>query len=1192
MSLQLILGSSGAGKSHYLYDRIIQDSLREPDTNFIIIVPEQFTMQTQRDLVTMHPRHGIMNIDILSFLRLAYRVFEETNTKTRLVLEDTGKSMILQKVIEKKQDELRLFQKNVKRQGFISELKSFISELYQYGVSVEDLHQMIPKVGHKPMLAQKLHDMSIIYQGFQEFIKEKYITAEEILSLLANVISDSTILKNSVICFDGFTGFTPVQNKLVRQLMKLCKKVYVTVTIDEREILTRADKEFKLFYMSQKMIVTLNQLAKEAAVEVEDEYWVMKGQTPYRFHESKPLAALEHNLFRYPFHTYEKEQDDISIRVAKDPTGEVLYTIREIKRLVEHENYRFKDIAVVTGDIANYGTIVKRQFDLAGIPCFIDLKKAIQSNPLAELIDSLLDILVKDFSYETVFRFLRNGLLDYSKEDIDVLENYILAVGIRGYSAYQKEWRRIYRSKGEISLQDLNEQRVRIIEQIDDIRRITKENATIKEQTEVLIQFLKENRMEEKLLQMSSRFEQQEQPLLAKEYTQVYQAVMELLDKMMELLGDEVVTVREYKDLLDSGLSELQVGLIPPGIDQVVVGDIQRTRLKDIKALFFIGVNDGIVPSTSNHGGIISDMERELLSENSVEMAPTKRQNAYIEQFYLYLNLTKPMKRLYLLYSKVDSGGKTLRSSYLINRILKLFPRLSVIDLEMIEDKDILGVLGADEGQGYLVERLRNYTGEEDALFKELYSWYKKQEGKEGLLQLLIDAAFYEASEISISKAVAMALYGKNLNNSVTRLEKYAACAYAHFLSYGLELTTRQEYELAAPDLGSIFHEAMELFSKRLRVSQYNWRTIPEEKRDEMAAECVKEAAETYNNTILLSSKRNEYMIKRVERILKRTIWALCEHVKSGEFEPTGFELHFTGLSHLNSVDIPLQDGSSMQLQGRIDRVDMYETEEAKMVRIVDYKSGNTELDMSKVYYGLQLQLVVYLSAAMEIEEQKHDKIVIPAGIFYYNMNDPMIDKPEVDVNSPSYVEQISEDMLKKLKMNGLVNAREEVIKAMDQSFVMDEEERLKGSTKSIVIPVETDKTGEIGKRSSTISQAQFGRLRNYVMDKVQQFGCEILEGNASVRPYKLGDTTPCEYCEFGGVCGFDQKLPGNTYRKLAKLDKSQVLEYLDKSQAEEDIDKPTKIDNLDNGREYEKLSKEGMFDEQDNMDGGSTESY
>lgn len=1143
MSLQLILGSSGVGKSHHLYETIIKDSIVNSDTNYLMVVPEQFTMQTQRDMVAAHPNHGIMNIDILSFMRLAYRVFDELGGQDKVVLEDTGKSMILRKVVEQKKGELHLFQSNVKKQGFIGELKSMLSEVYQYSIGVDQLQNIIEELSNRPMLQNKLQDILTIYKGFQEYIEEKYITTEEILDVLYDKVEQSSFVKDSVICLDGFTGFTPSQTKLLTKLLRLCKKVYVTVTIDEREQ-SVADEEYQLFHLSKKTIASLQEIAISEQVPIDKPIWVrpLKGGVPYRFKDSPGLAALEKNLFRYPRVAYNHEVEDISIHIAMNPTEEITFTTQQIKRLIK-EGYRYKDIAVVSGDISTYGRIIENIYEQEGIPFFIDNKKGILGNPAVELIRSVLEVIIRDFSYESMFRYLRCELVDVSKEEVDILENYALAMGIRGYGLWNKDWDRTYKSRGPIDFIQINEARRNALEGLEDLRSVVKnKEATVKEISIAICTFLIQKRVGEKLLEYVKKFDELGRLSLAKEYKQVYPMIMELFEKMVELLGDEVIGIDEYSKLLDTGFEEIKVGIIPPSIDQIVVGDIERTRLKDIKALFFLGVNDGLIPKSSDSGGIISDMEREILLEHEVELAPTKRQKSFTEQFYLYLNLTKPTKHLYVTYSKVGTDGKSKKASYLIGKLRQIFPKLKIQDCDDYK-KELSYILATKQGIEYLVEQIRRYSEsstledtffEDNALFQELYSWYCSDEKRRGVLEQVIEGAFYENEENSLPKAVAKALYGNQLTGSVTRLERYAACAFAHFVSYGLRLLERQEYRLAVPDIGNIFHKAIDIFSNKVKKSEYHWYSIPDDVRDQFATEAVEEAAVGYGNQVILSSKRNAYMLERVMRITKRTIWALCSQVKKGKFEPEGFELQFSFLDDLESVNVELSEDSKIQLQGRIDRIDVYEEPEKNrlLVKVIDYKSGHSTLDMGQVFYGLQLQLAVYLSATMELKQKQNPNVTVePAGVFYYNIDDPIVDKtPDVE-----------QAILKELRMTGLVNDDMQVTKYLDTSF-MGEDGKINGSVKSTVIPVETNKEGYPTKRSAIASSKQFKEMTEYVNHKIVEIGQEILNGQAEVNPYKLGDRTACDYCSFQGICGFDVKLPGNRYHQLKKLEKEDVF--------------------------------------------------
>lgn len=1127
MSLQLILGGAGSGKSYQLYREVIEQSKRNPGTDYLVIVPEQFTLQTQKDIVSMHPDHGVMNVDILSFLRFAYRIFEEVGGNDYPILEDTGKSMVIRRVVAEKRKELILFGASVRKTGFINELKSLLSELYQYNIKPDDFEKMLQVSEKKPVLKAKLKDILTIYEGFTAFMKERYITAEEILVALNEVLDQSEWLKNSVICLDGFTGFTPCQNELLAKMMRYAKKVLVTVTIDPREELSGQLSEHQLFSLSRKTIHKLYSIADETGTKLDPPVYVQEitgSSVPFRFMNSPALASLEHNLFRYPYECYEKEQEEISIHAAKDSESEIAFAVREIRRLVREEGFRYQDIAVVTGDIEQYGRLAKRRFINAGIPCFIDYKKEILGNPFAELLRSAIAIVSEDFSYESVFRYLRTGLSDITEEETDLLENYILATGIRGSKRYSEPFIRYYRSKETVDLELINQIRSKLMEELQPLLEVLKDKEkTVRDYTTALYELGVRLKLEQKLSALQVSFSERGLPLVAKEYEQIYRIVMELYDQIVLLLGTEHITLKEFGEVLETGLIEVKVGLIPPGVDEIVIGDTERTRLKDIRALFLIGVNEGILPKTLGSGGILSDIERELLISNDIELAPTKRQMAFTEQFYIYLNMTKPKERLYITYHRVNEDGKAANPSFLIGKLKQLFKDIQ-IKYEEEGTEDLEHIL-SDDGVSYLAEGLRSFRKKEVSdLWRELYLYYRSDPKEERVLQQLMKGAFYVNQEKGISKEAARMLYGMELAGSVTRLERYAGCAFAHFMSYGLSLEERQEYKLAVPDIGNIFHNAIDEFSKRLDISDYNWHTIPDEVREDWARECVARAVETYENSFLKSTKRSEYLITRMERITVRTLWALCSQIRQGSFEPAGYEMVF---NH--------EPASVLSLRGRIDRLDLYETEDKVYVRVVDYKSGSTVFDIGSVYYGLQQQLAVYLSAAMNYLRGRYQgKEIVPAGIFYYHIDDPIVAKSE----------QAEEEIFKSLRMNGLVNEDRLVLTHMDQKL-RGEDGGLRASVKSDIIPVETNKEGELTKRSVAANETQLKSLLDYVNGKLVQDSQQILGGDTRLNPYRSGERTACDYCEFKSACGFDLRLPGYTYRNLAKKSVEEMKEEI-----------------------------------------------
>lgn len=1137
MSLRFCFGPSGSGKSHRIYEEIMQRAAEEPGRNFLIIVPDQFTMQTQKDLVMRSDRDGILNIDVLSFGRLSHRILEEVGTKEMPVLDDTGKSLVLQKVAADLKEQLPAMGSLLHKQGYIHEVKSAISEFMQYGISTQDMDKLITSAQKRGALAMKLKDLKTLYRGFQDYIRDHFITTEETLDVLRRSLSKSKILKGSVVVFDGFTGFTSIQNRLIQELMRVCAETIVTVTIGVGEDPYKMDGEQKLFHLSKKTVADLEKLAAEAEVERGEDLFVKGG--PNRFAKAPALHYLEQNLFRYQYEPYAGEQQEIHMFEALSPREEVHQTALYIRHLIREQGMTYRDIAVVIGDLEGYASYVETEFGQLEIPCFLDRTRGIVLNPMIEYIKSALQLYIKDFSYDTVFHFLRSGMADISREEIDELENYVIRTGARGYRTYSRLFtRRTEELQGnaegseqaeEKTMERLNRIRQQFMDAVEILHMGSQEKAG--DYVSHLYDFLEQNQVQQKLLNYQQQFEKEGDLSRAREYAQIYRLVMDLLDQVYELLGEEEISRQEFADILEAGFGEITVGTIPQNVDRIVVGDMERTRLKQVKVLFFLGVNDGSIPKNASKGGIISDMDREFLIESGTEMAPSPRQQMYIQRLYLYLNMTKPSEQLYLSYAKVNSEGKGIRPSYLIDTVRKLFPAMSV---EYPQNRSRLEQIeGRQEGARYLAEELREYVEgtlpEEER--QDFYLMYRAYEADAVGRDLLTRAAFRRYRESGLSRIVARALYGQQLENSVSRLETYAACACRHFLQYGLSLQEREEFGFEASDMGTVYHAVLENFAGKLAESNLTWWDFTEDFAAKAVKESVEAYAATYGETVLYSSARNEYAITRMSRILTRTVLTLQKHLKQGSFQPDDYELSFRFAEDLDSIHVDLSEDEKMHLQGRIDRIDVSEDAEHVYVKVIDYKSGNRKFDLAALYYGLQLQLVVYMNAAMEMESRKHpDKEIVPAALLYYHIDDPTIETP-VELTD----EQINEQILAKLRMNGVVNSDPGVVERLDR-YMQD---------KSVVIPVEKKKDGSFSARSGVLSREEMQLISSYVDAKIRSIGREILDGKIAANPYEKGNEEACTYCAYKKVCGFDGSIPGYEKRQLEDLDKQALMQRM-----------------------------------------------
>lgn len=1101
MPLKFIFGPSGSGKTYHLYRQIIEESMRNPSQNYIVLVPEQFTMQTQKDLVSMHPNKGIMNIDVLSFGRLAYRVFEETGGKNLPVLDDEGKNLILRKIAGEHEGELTVLGGNIKKIGYISEVKSVISEFTQYDIGNEQIEEFMETLGSESRLYYKLQDIKILYNAFNKYLEEKYITKEELLDVLADKVKESQILKNSTVVLDGFTGFTPVQNRLLKELMMHCRKVMITATIDERENPYIYMHPYQLFALSKQMVTSLVQIAKDCHLEVEDPVWCETDPVP-RFKENKAMAFLERNLFRYTNEKYAEQQEAITIHAARNPKEEALAVAGDIRAKVRKEGLRFRDIGVIVSNMDTYGDVLEHAFEQFQIPVFMDHKRNILQNPNIEYVRSLLNMVEQNFSYESVFRFLRTDLTGFTWDEVDSLENYCVGLGIKGYKKWQEKWIRRLPDMKEEELEHLNHLRVIFVEKVDAFVYVLKQRKkTVKDITLAVYEFMVKEELQLKIKRQEEIFQNNGELALAKEYAQVYRVLIELLDKFVELLGDEVVGISEYCKLLDAGLEEARIGVIPPGVDQVVTGDIERTRLKDIKVLYLVGANDSYIPGTLIRNGFLTEKDRERFQRENISLSPGGKEKAYTQKFYLYMNLTKPSEKLLVYYSKVSAEGKSLRSSYLVQELEKMYPELSVEE----EEKKTFAEKELTEKQGLelLIEGLRSHK--EDGLFAELYTWYKKHPDWQEKVEQLVEAGYLYKSFDGLTKEIAKKLYGENFPKSITRMEKYAACAFAHFLTYGLKLKERSEYEFEAVDMGNICHRALEHFSRKIEHAGYSWGNVPEVMEKTYIEDSVDEAITDYGNSVLYSSARNENLILQMKELVKRTIWAVSKQLTTGDFIPSAYEMQFAS--------------------GKVDRVDTCMDGDNIYVKVTDYKTGKKAFDIVALYHGLQLQLMVYMDAAMKMEQKKHPEAkVIPAGVFYYHLDDPFVDK--MDQSS------VDRAILKELRPDGIINNNEEVLAHLDRSKNQD----------SLVIPVKYNKDGSLAKISKTISEADFNLIMNHALKKVDEIHGEILAGNAKASPYRRSEETGCDYCKYKHVCGFDMKVPGYEYRDIEKQKQEDIL--------------------------------------------------
>lgn len=1158
MSFRMVTGRSGSGKTQ-MYMNEIQDRLLENPEGapIIYIVPEQMTFSTEYRLATNPILGGMIRAQVYSFSRLAWRILQETGGISRYHLSSVGISMLIRKIIEDKKDELTLFQRAADKNGFVQQVEQMITEFKRYCITPEAIIQKTElKNGNSGnssrALQDKLRDLEMIYRQFEDEVFGKYIDSEDYFRLLSEKISESTYLKEAEIYIDGFYSFTPQEYLVIKELMIHCQRVTITMTTDRISFETVPD-ELDLFRLSNDACCTLYDLAKVEGIEMEPTITLTEQQKWNQL----SLQHLESHFDSRPAAPY-YGKTDIHIGQAVNRRAEIEGIAREILQLVRTKNYRYKDLALLIRNGSDYHEIVEPVFSDYQIPYFIDQKSTMLNHPLIELIRSTLEVIQSFWRYEPVFRVIKTELIyplqenpERIREKMDRLENYVLAYGIKGSKWTSKDRWTYRRFKGlemeanvqtdaekEIE-QQLNELKLMVTAPILRLSRRLKKADTGQKLCEAIYLYLEELDIPSKLENWKVEAEQKGNLVKMREHDQVWNACIDLLDQYVEILGDEAVSLKSFSTILEAGFESLYFSLIPPALDQVIIGDLEKSRLTDIKTAFIVGVNEGILPAKITDEGILSDEDREMLLAADLIVAPSSRTRLLDENFIAYKALTTPSESLYVSYPLANDEGKALIASSYIKRLKDMYPNIEehfygTDPAELSEEAQLNFVTNHKTTLSYLTSQLqlkkRNYPIAD--LWWDVYNTYINGEWKQRAVKVF-SSLFYTNQTIQLSKETADELYGDTIQASVSRMELYNGCAFSHFAQHGLKLRERQIFRLEAPDIGELFHAALKHISDFINEQRLNWASLTKKQCEELARGAVNALAPKLQNEILLSSERHHYIKRKLEQIITRASQVLSEHAKVSGFSPIGLELSFGRNGKLPPLTFALKNGKRMELAGRIDRVDQAKGEnDSTYLRVIDYKSSEKDVNLNEVYYGLALQMLTYLDIVITHSDELVEMKASPAGVLYFHVHNPLISTSKLLT-----IDEIEKEIMKKFKMNGLMVGDPNVLKLMDQTLE---------SGDSQIISAGIKKDGNLTKKSKVASLNEFDDLRNYVRKLYQSTGEAIVDGQVDIAPYKLKDKTPCTFCAYKSVCQFDESIE-NHYRILPPQPKETIFELIRK---------------------------------------------
>lgn len=1112
--IKFYLGRSGVGKSYQMLKEIKKEIEIGKNDKLFLIVPEQYTLQGEMDLIHKMGLPGLLDFEVISFNRLISRVIEALGGLQTTSINTLGKTMLLRKIFNDRHDDLTVFAKAHRQYGFLEEVSETIAELKRANISSDLLTESATKVEKDPLIKGKLEDLSLVFQAYQEGLEDKYTDDEDRINYVLEVLSLWSDIQGAHVWIDGFSGFTAQEYQLINKMSTICESLTIALTTELSELCSDAD----IFGNTKGAYLTIKGNAEEAGVPFE-----IKELTEFK--RSKEILHLERNFFAFPYNKYDGKVEAIELHSATDKKEELEWIATELVDLVFHHGYEWKDMMVVVSDVEQKAPLIHRLFKQYQIPYFVDMKRDVLNNSFIRLVQNSMQSVLTYFKQKEVIEVLKSGFMPLSLAQINELETYVLKRGITGrrwfnYDNHDPEYLGFYLSKLMSPLQAFYEG--------------AKKAKTVKDFTKLLLDYLNELEVIQRIESIIVDAEGSDQHELALEYTQIWNKFIEVIDQLVEIGGTDAISLKDYIQLLDAGFSEMELGVIPPKENLVTIGSINRSKSHEVKAIFLSGLNDGEVPKIREEYGLLSNDDKGYLLSEGYEIKSTVDFRNREEAYNLYQILSKPTDKIYFSYCRQDGEGKALRPSLYVGKLHQVFPKLKEAKNKLKEDPKRLLQCGEEILVNKATEQLKRLI-EGESVTKEwldALSWLKT-ESTDPVVEQVINGYYYTNQAPPLLKELAASLYELPLQTSTSKLERYVECPFAYFVRYGLNPKERQLHEVKLPDIGLVFHEALEKFGKKLQEDKLDFRTIEETEIERIVVDVVDSFIADYGYNVFSANNANKYLVEKIKRVVKRAAWAIVRQLKRGQFEPRAFEVEFSNSLKEDTVPpiiVTTKEGEKILLEGRIDRVDILDGDEKKYVKIIDYKSSSKSYALSDVYHGLQMQLMIYMDAILENSQYFREDALEPCGAFYFKIDDPIV---EGDMDGAL----LEEEIFKKLKLEGLAVADADVLKQLDES--------LESTGQSSIVSVQLNEDDSFKKTSKVVEAEDFNEIIKHVKVKISEIGSAIMGGQINIEPINTGTRKACDYCPYKGLCQFDQKICGNEFKRIKKYKDNEVLDII-----------------------------------------------
>lgn len=1127
--LNIFYGRENLDKEKFIYDNIGGRAL--------LVVPDQFTLEAERELIAHSGAKALMDVEVLSLSRLGYRLLEELGGSKRTFIDKYGRHMILSSIAAEEREKLQVFKGLEEKNSFIELVNNFISEMKQFNCGADELAEIARSVPDGSYTQRKLEDLYLLYSEYEAAIRGKYTDSEDYIDLFLGKISRSELVAGNHIWIYGFDSFAPKALSVIGELMQYAADVNLVLTYDDK----REARDADLFALAETVIRNFENLAERRSIEVR------KRAIPktYTAERADKIQFIEQELYALPARKYARGgqstnpaggaseaaatgTDSLTLVAAANLYNEAESAACYVLELVRVFGYRFSDIKVICNDQETRGPILKRVFKEYGIDLVSDTSKDILQSSIVQYITALMDVVVEKYRTDLMIKMLKSGFGDLTNDEITDLENYAIKYKIRG-TMWKRPFVRGESEYGAEALACMNAVREKALAFMPDLEAIF-EAETCGEFISGLYGFLYEKvKLPEKIADLTVLQTEQGRPDLAEETAQIWGKVIGIFDQMSEIMGKQKFRAAAFRDLFEVGISQVEIGILPPTKDGLMMGTMQRTRTGEMKALVVVGANEGVLPNEKPGSGLFGSDEKNLFKENGIELCKVDDVRFLEERMGIYRNLSKPRERLWISYSLSDAEGGPARPSGVFTKLTGLFGDTPVARDALNRQSDAELVGAGPAGLRHLTEALQAACEGRPLAphWHEALAWFK-QNKPEALEPIRAGIAFTNKQE-DLGREMTAALYMGNIEStreealepspelslSPSRLERYARCPFSHFVQYGLKPEERRIFEIAPREIGDIYHECLMEMSRHLTARGIAitdpaspWMTISREECRTFVEDVIAKKSGTYREGILEAGNEEKYRGRRITDICEKVCWAVIEQVRAGEILRSSFEAPFGRGRRIPPIPVNLGEGRTAYIEGKIDRVDYLPGER---VKIIDYKTGNENFSVAEVEAGYRLQLMLYLEASLE-------RRMKPAGVFYFKISEPMVDASGAAIGP----EEISDKIQKSFKLNGVIVDDPNVIRNVAGDF----------SGISDVVPIRINKEGLISGtgKDNLLTDEEFESLREKVREKVTDICKSLAGGGIEIHPMKTAATSACAYCRYKGICRFDTIFEGCSY--------------------------------------------------------------